>query len=201
MRKTATQAPEEHKPRKKSKTRETVETVFVALALALITRAAVAEPRYIPSESMLPTLKVHDRLIVEKISNYTQQYKRGDILVFYPPVDHENTSFLSNTLKWLGFSSSPAYIKRVIGLPGETIEVRDGKVWINGQALDETSYIKDPPLYEMPPLKIPPGHFFMMGDNRNNSMDSHVWGPLPIKNVIGHAAFRFWPPQRIGTLD
>lgn len=192
----------ENKPRKKSKARETVETVVVALGLALVTRAAVAEPRYIPSESMLPTLKVQDRLIVEKISNYTQRYQRGDILVFYPPSEtHENPSVLADTLKWLGFSTSPAYIKRVIGLPGETIEVREGKVWINGKALNEQSYIKEPPVYDMPPVKIPPGHFFMMGDNRNNSMDSHVWGPLPIKNVIGHAAFRFWPLQRIGTLN
>jgi signal peptidase I len=188
--------------KKKSKGRETTETIFIALALALITRAAVAEPRYIPSESMLPTLKVQDRLIVEKISNYAQHYKRGDILVFYPPSESRETeSVVSNTLKWLGFSTAPAYIKRVVGLPGETIEVKDGKVWINNQAMIESSYIKEPPVYDMPPLKIPENHFFMMGDNRNNSMDSHVWGPLPIKNVIGHAAFRFWPLQRIGTLN
>lgn len=187
---------------KKSKARETVETVVVALGLALITRAAVAEPRYIPSESMLPTLKVQDRLIVEKISNYTQKYKRGDILVFYPPSETQNQeSPVSNTLKWLGFSTTPAYIKRVIGLPGETLEVRDGKVWINGKALEESAYIKEPPVYDMPPVKIPENNFFMMGDNRNNSMDSHVWGTLPTKNIIGHAAFRFWPLKRIGTLD
>ena len=186
---------------------ETFETVVVALVLALFTRAAIAEPRYIPSESMLPTLKIQDRLIVEKISNYGRAYHRGDILVFYPPVaatDNEHasasdTNLLQATLKWLGFSSAPAYIKRVVGLPGETLEVREGKVWINGQPFSET-YIQEAPVYEMPPTKIPADHFFMMGDNRNNSMDSHVWGPLPIKNVIGHAAFRFWPPQRMGVL-
>ncbi|MBT9546728.1 MAG: signal peptidase I [Candidatus Sericytochromatia bacterium] len=196
-------APDTETPtaKKKSKGRETTETIVIALGLALITRAAVAEPRYIPSESMLPTLKVQDRLIVEKISNYTQRYQRGDILVFYPPSEsRESGSVVSNTLKWLGFSTAPAYIKRVVGLPGESLEVKEGKVWINGKVLSE-NYIKEPPVYDLPATKIPENHFFMMGDNRNNSMDSHVWGPLPIKNVIGHAAFRFWPLQRIGTLD
>ena len=192
----------EPKNKKKSKLTETIETIIIALILAIFIRATVAEARYIPSESMVPTLLVQDRLVVEKISTYTGIPKRGEVLVFYPPFGGYNEeTFISNTLKWLGFTKNVAYIKRVIGLPGETIEVKQGNVFINGKVIDETSYIKEKPAYEMPPVKIPEGELFMFGDNRNNSMDSHVWGTLPIKNVIGHAVLRFWPPQRIGTIN
>lgn len=193
------------KPRKKkSMFRETAETVVGALVIALITRGAIAEPRYIPSGSMLPTLEINDRLIVEKISNYTHNLDRGDILVFYPPSDEplmeNDPDFVKGSLRWLGLTGEDAYIKRVVGLPGETISVSNGQVFINGEPLEEP-YIKEPPAYQMAPLKIPEGNVFMMGDNRNNSADSHVWGPLPIKNIIGHASFRFWPPKRLGALD
>lgn len=205
------------KPKKRSKIRETFETVLIALILALFIRATVAEARYIPSESMLPTLNIGDRLIVEKISPLLSIPKRGDILVFYPPdqqwdrpwikktgqlstihfSDKDDNNLLKISLKWLGFSGEVAYIKRVIGLPDETISVDNGRIFINGEPLKET-YVKEPPFYTMPPIKIPSDAIFMMGDNRNNSKDSHVWGPLPLKNVIGHAIIRFWPPQRIG---
>lgn len=198
---------EEKMPRpkkKKSVFRETAETVVGALVIALITRGAIAEPRYIPSGSMLPTLEINDRLIVEKISNYTQHIDRGDILVFYPPKDEplmeEDPDFIQGSLRWLGLTGEDAYIKRVVGLPGETISVSNGQVFINGEPLKET-YTKEPPAYQMAPLTIPADNVFMMGDNRNNSADSHVWGPLPIKNIIGHASFRFWPPKRLGALD
>jgi signal peptidase I len=91
-----------------------------------------------------------------------------------------------------------AYIKRAIGLPGETIAVHDGQVWIDGKALVEP-YLHEPPNYTMDPVRLPAGHLFMLGDNRNNSQDSHVWGPLPIENVIGHSAVRFWPLTRLGV--
>ena len=196
------------KKKKKSMFRETAETVIGALVIALITRGAIAEPRYIPSGSMLPTLEINDRLIVEKISNYTQHIERGDILVFYPPKDdlldeldsEQDSGLFKGSMRWLGLTGEDAYIKRVVGLPGETISVSNGQVFINGETLDE-KYIKEPPAYQMAPIKVPVGNVFMMGDNRNNSADSHVWGPLPVKNVIGHASFRFWPPKRLGGLD
>ena len=183
--------------------REITDTVVSALLIALVTRSAIAEPRYIPSGSMLPTLEINDRLIIEKVSNFTHSLQRGDILVFYPP--HEQDLPQSETpvhrgLRWLGLSGEEAYIKRVVGLPGETLAVKEGKVWINGKIIDEP-YIKEAPAYQMSAITIPAGELFMMGDNRNNSADSHVWGTLPMQNVIGHASFRFWPPQRMGGLD
>lgn len=189
--------------KRKSKSVETIETVVIALVLAVFIRATVAEARYIPSESMLPTLKIQDRLVVEKISNYTGIPKRGDVLVFYPPFAENDMKedLWSKTTRWLGFTKNVAYIKRTIGLPGETVEVRDGTVFINGKPLDESAYIKEKPNYEMPPIKLKDDEIFMFGDNRNNSMDSHAWGPLPLKNVIGHAVIRFWPPTRIGIIN
>jgi signal peptidase I len=186
----------------KSKNRETIETFAVAIGLALLVRATVAEARYIPSDSMLPTLEKGDRLIVEKVSYHFGQPNRLDIVVFNPPDDS-------------GFEKGNAFIKRVIGLPGERIKVKDGEVFINGKALTEP-YELEAPDYELPNAyrdeswardvkptaegyPVPPGHVFVMGDNRNNSMDSHVWGFLPIKNIIGKATVRFWPPGRLGA--
>lgn len=181
----------------KSRTRETIETFAIALVLALGVRATVAEARYIPSESMLPTLEVGDRLIVEKISYHFDAPQRGDIVVFNPPAT-------------AGFRENNAFIKRVIGLPGDRLAVRDGQVVRNGQVLTE-AYVKEAPDYRMPDpenpgayfhdgreVVVPAGNVFVMGDNRNNSADSHVWGFLPTKNIIGKAVVRFWPPTRLG---
>jgi signal peptidase I len=179
--------------RPKSKTREYLETFAVALALAFFVRGTIAEARYIPSESMLPTLEIGDRLIVEKISYRLHLPQRGDIVVFNPP---ERADPKGN-----------AFIKRVIGLPGERIDIHDGKVFINGKPLTEP-YIMEQPMYRPPDWEdlgipggvIPQGKVFVMGDNRNNSQDSHVWGALPIENIIGDTVFRFWPVNRIGNV-
>jgi signal peptidase I len=186
-------------PPRRPRWREVVETVGIAFVLAIGVHAAVAEARFIPSESMVPTLAVGDRLIIEKVSPRFTAPRRGDILVFYPPDTHPTDGGPAlRAIRWLGFTPDVAYIKRVIGLPGETIEVHDGQVWIDGKALVEP-YENEPPTYTMDPVRVPEGHLFMMGDNRNNSQDSHVWGPLPIGNVIGHAAVRFWPLTRLGV--
>jgi signal peptidase I len=183
--------------KKKSRPFEVIETIVVALLLAIVIRTTVAEARYIPSTSMEPTLLVGDRLIIEKLSFYVTKPQRGDILVFYPPRAGESIGTGQRVLRWLGFTGDAAYIKRVIGLPGETIEIREGQVLINGEPLAE-SYTKEPPYYTSPPLKIPPNSLYMMGDNRNNSQDSFRWGPLPVDHIIGKAVIRFWPLPRIG---
>jgi signal peptidase I len=179
---------------------ETVETILVAGILAIGIRATVAEARSIPSESMVPTLLIGDHLIVEKLTGYYRTPTRGEILVFYPPHPEETLSTTQRALRSLSLTADMALIKRVVALGGERIAVHDGKVYINGKALQE-SYIHAPPAYTMPERLIPQDSVFMMGDNRNNSLDSHIWGPLPLKNVIGHASFRFWPIDRIGPLS
>jgi len=169
--------------------RENIQILAIALVLAIVIRVFIAEPRYIPSDSMAPTLQIGDRLVVEKVSYYIHPPTAGDIVVFEPP----------EQLKEFGFTTDQVFIKRIIGVPGQTIQVHEGRVYINGQALKET-YIAAPPAYEMPPVTIPPGYFFVMGDNRNNSNDSHVWGFLPRQNIIGRAVFRFWPLERLDSL-
>jgi signal peptidase I len=98
-----------------------------------------------------------------------------------------------------GYLEEQAFIKRVIGLPGNTIEVKNGRVYVDRELITE-SYIAEPPNYGMSPMVVPPDQLFVMGDNRNNSNDSHVWGFLPQRNIIGHACFRFWPLERLGGM-
>jgi signal peptidase I len=169
---------------------ETIQILVLALGLAFLIRTFVAEPRYIPSESMLPTLEIGDRSIVEKLSYYTHPPQRGDIIVFAPPPQ----------LQEQGYLEDQAFIKRVIGLPGDSVAVKDGRVYVNQQPLTE-AYIAEPPNYAMSPIVVPPQQLFVMGDNRNNSNDSHVWGFLPQANIIGHACFRFWPLERFGGVS
>ena len=154
-------------------------------------RQFVAEARVVPTGSMQPTVEINDRLVVEKISYRFQAPTRGDIIVFQAPPE---------ALAAANADTNDAYLKRIIGLPGETIAVQEGKVWVNGQALEE-NYIKAPPRYTWGPDVVPEGHYLVLGDNRNGSSDGHVWGFLSEETIIGKATVRFWPPSRIGGLD
>ncbi len=167
---------------------EIVKTLATAFILAIGIRTLVAEARYIPSSSMEPTLEINDRLIIEKISYRFKTPQRGDVVVFSP----------TDKLKEQNFKD--AFIKRVIGLPGETVEVRGEKVYVNGKALRE-KYIEEAPEYTYGPVTVPQGQYLVLGDNRNNSYDSHYWGFVPRKNLIGRAIVRFWPINRLGSLD
>lgn len=170
--------------------KENLQIILIALFLAFLIRGWIAEPRYIPSDSMFPTLKIGDRLVVEKISYRLHPPQTGDIIVFEPP----------QNLKEQGFTKEQVFIKRIIGLPGQTIAIKKGQVYINNQPLTE-NYIAEPPDYELNPYPIPDHQFFVMGDNRNNSNDSHIWGFLPQENIIGRAIFRFWPFRHLGGLQ
>ena len=178
------------KPKRLGQTiRENLKLVAIALCISIIVRLFIAEPRFIPSNSMQPTLQIGDRLLIEKVSYRLHEPHQGDIVVFEPPPQ----------LQEIGYERDQAFIKRVIGLPGQIVQVSKHQVYIDGQVLNE-DYILEAPAYNMPPVEIPSGYLFVMGDNRNDSNDSHVWGLLPEQNVIGRAAIRFWPIAEAGAL-
>ena len=199
--------------------KDLIEFVVVTFVLLIFIRWAFGETRSIPSGSMEPTLQIDDRLVVEKISgHFKQPIRRGEILVFYPPPSVMGGELKNDPLtllgRWTGLPCFPyekALIKRVIGLPGETIRVRHGVgVFVDGHLLDER-YTKETPNYDLDvmgdlrngqptgetlggksqfdSIKVPKGHLFMMGDNRNNSADSHIWGFEDEDRIIGGPAF------------
>lgn len=170
---------------------EVLQTLGLSIVLALGMRQFVAEARAVPSGSMEPTVQINDRLVVEKISYRLHPPQRGDIIVFQAP---EKALILS------GATTPKDYLKRIVGLPGETVEIRGGQVVINGEAIQE-SYIKAPPDYAWGPDIVPAGQYLVLGDNRNGSLDGHIWGFLPEESIIGRAAARYWPPDRIGNLN
>ncbi|WP_410510641.1 signal peptidase I [Nodosilinea sp. E11] len=168
---------------------EGLQTIGLSVVLALGIRHFVAEARYIPSGSMEPTLQVRDRLVIEKISYHFNPPRHEDIVVFWPP----------ESLTAPG-QRRDAFIKRVIGLPGDVVEVRNGEVIRNGEVLTEP-YIEAPPDYEWGPETVPEASYLVLGDNRNSSYDSHSWGFVPEENIIGRAVVRFWPVNRVGLID
>lgn len=152
-----------------------LETLVLSLVLFLAINAISARIR-VESISMQPTLYAGDFIIVNKLAYKLGEPNRGDIIIFHYPPD----------------PNREPYIKRVIGLPGETVSVSNGNVYVNDISLDEP-YISAPPNYEGSWV-VPDDSLFMLGDNRNSSSDSHSWGMVPLKNVIGKAEIVYWPP-------
>lgn len=169
---------------------ENLQILGLALAISVLIRLLIAEPRYIPSDSMVPTLNIGDRLVVEKVSYRFKEPTNGDIIVFEPP----------DILQQQGYSKDQAFIKRIIGLPGQTLDIKNGRVFIGDRPLEEDYIAELPDYFWQGPVTIPEDQYFVMGDNRNNSNDSHIWGFLPKENIIGRAVFRFWPFERIGLV-
>jgi signal peptidase I len=167
---------------------EGLKTISLSLILALGIRTFVAEARYIPSGSMEPTLQINDKLIIDKISYDFSSPKRGDIIVFNPTKNLMLENF------------HDAFIKRVIGLPGEKVAVKNGKVYINDVPLQE-NYLEAKPDYQWGPVVVPADSYLVLGDNRNNSYDSHYWGFVPRNKILGRAILRFWPLNRIGEIN
>lgn len=181
-----------------------------ALTLASVIRAFLGLAFYIPSESMVPTLQVNDRVLVSRLSYLRAGPTRGDIVVFRNPKydgDQPSNLFeraLSNALEVVGIGQprDKFYIKRVIGLPGDRIECRDNAVWINGRRLEERYLPADVEIDDFAVETVPAGHYFMMGDNRTNSQDSRYGlGTIRRSAIVGEAVVRIWPLGRSGGLD
>ena len=189
---------------------ELVLIVVVALLLALGIQAFIVKPYRIPSSSMEPTLAIGQRVLVDRIGMHFSDPHVGEIVVFHPPRDaasevcgasHPPTAVCQYPEST---QSSQNFIKRVVGGPGDTIFVRDGHVYRNGKP-EKDSYIRpcgagDSNCNFPTPVKVPPGHWFMMGDNRGQSDDSRFWGPVPTGWIIGGAFATYWPIDRIGIL-
>ena len=193
---------------------ELVVIVAVALGLALGIQALLVKPYRIPSESMVPTLEVGQRVLVNRLSHKLGgDPSVGDVVVFHPPLGSESNT-CGNPRRPQGAAcdrptqdrSDVNFIKRVVGGPGDTLAIRGGHVYRNGKR-EGDSYISDTCQGDvgrgcnMPvPIKVPAGHWFMMGDNRGESDDSRFWGPVPRAWIIGPAFATYWPPNRIGLL-
>ncbi len=167
--------------------------LLVAALIAVGLKTIVLQSYSIPSESMVPTLLVGDRVLVNKLAYEAHDVRRGDVVVLDRPAKLP-ASVVAD-------SEPDQLIKRVIGLPGEIIEARGGVVLINGRALIEPYLARGAATDRLDvPVKIPPGCVFLMGDNRNFSLDSRVFGVVRVSTIVGRAVARVWPPNRVGFL-
>lgn len=170
----------------KSFIKEAVSTILIAGLITFVLKTYLLDNRIIPSSSMYPTIYAGDMILVNKLVYRFSPPGRGDIIVFKPHAEVGEDDL----------------IKRVVGLPGETVEVKENRVFINGQPMEE-SYLNETPQYVFGPVQVPPDHLFVLGDNRNMSFDSHRWQDpfVEITAVKGKAFLRYWPLKRAGRLE
>jgi signal peptidase I len=182
--------------------------IIIAFALALLIKTFLIQAFFIPSESMTPTLLIGDRVLVNKLVYDFGEPQHGDVIVFENPSLREpDRNVFEAVWDWLieglGFSTDPTkdFIKRVIGLPGDTVEMRNGKVLVNGEQIPEP-YISNRGAQDFAPTQVEPEHVFVMGDNRPNSQDSRsALGQIPMDKIVGKAFVLLWPPSRIEWLS
>ena len=167
--------------------KEYVVLILVAFCIATVVKIFILDSRIVPTTSMYPTVFANDRVLVNKFIYRFSDVERQDIIVFTP-----NDSI----------AEKKDLLKRVIGLPGDRVKIENGQVYINGAVLDESAYDQDIPRYTFGEVTVPEGCFFVLGDNRNNSFDSHQWSDpfVPLENVKGKAFCCYWPMDRMGGL-
>jgi signal peptidase I len=166
--------------------KEWVPSLAVAIVISLLFNTYVAQGMKVPTGSMLPTIQLNDRIVVEKMKSLTD-FEFGDIVVFWPPIT----------------GNKDRYVKRLIGLPGDTIEIKDGALYRNGAKVDEP-YLQSKMTYTFHQVTVPEGHYFFLGDNRNDSFDSHLWNETPFvaeKDIIGKAILRYYPFNHLGSIS
>jgi signal peptidase I len=191
--------------------RELPGLIIIAFGLALLIKTFLIQAFFIPSQSMVPTLKVGDRVLVNKLVYDFGDVQRGDVIVFENPhLQEPDRNVFEAAWNWLteglGFSADPEkdFIKRVVGLPGETIEIRNGRVLIDGRRIEEPYLTPQAQRdrSDLAPTVVDQGRVFVMGDNRPNSQDSRSsLGQIPLDKVVGKAFVLLWPPSRIEWLS
>ena len=159
-------------------------TIVLSIIIAFFVRLTMIGAYYVPTGSMRPTIGIGDRLIGWKFLYRLREPHVREIIVFQPPKEAQ--------------SDVPRFVKRVVAVAGDVVEVKEGALYINKRRQDEP--YASTPFYEMSPITVPAGQLFVLGDNRNNSADGHVWGFLPEENVEAKIVFRFWPINRIGMV-
>jgi signal peptidase I len=189
--------------------REAVVLVGTAMIIAFLIKTLVAQAFFIPSGSMIPQLNVGDRVVVSKLAYRLHDPHRGDIVVFDAPNQvavKDDKSLPSKVVKGIlesiGLStpSTEEYIKRVIGLPGDKVEGRDGRVYVNGRELVEPYLPQGPTTRDFEAVELGEGQLWVMGDNRENSSDSRVFGPIPEDTIVGRAFVKVWPVPDLSFL-
>lgn len=184
--------------------------VVLAIGAAVLLRAFVAQAYWIPSASMEPQLRINDRVVVSRLAYHLHPVHRGDIVVFKAPPGIEATPkppsnpvarVVHDVGVALGFAQDQTVlIKRVIGLPGDRVEGRDGRLYVDGERLSEPYLPKGTFTSTFGPVTVPTGHVWVMGDNRTDSEDSRVFGAVPISSIVGRAIWKVWPPWRASFL-
>lgn len=162
--------------------RQTLITILLAIII-FIGLQATFQSSVVVGSSMEPNFVPGQRLVVNKLTYQFHEPERGDVIIFHPPTNGQVD-----------------YIKRIIALPGDTLEIKNGTVYVNGKPLDEKAYIVDPPDYTVRQREIPRDFYFVLGDSRNNSNDSHTGWLLPRQNIIGKAWLSIWPPENWGVI-
>lgn len=180
--------------------------LLTALAIAVVVKTFLIQPFWIPSESMLPTIEVDDRVMVNKLAYDLGEPERGDIVVFRdprePPVEESiPEAVIRSVLEAVGVRTRGRddLIKRVVGLPGETVTIEDGEIHVDGVVISEP-YLGDVVMADEGPFVVGPEQVFVMGDNRNASFDSRRFGPVPIEDLVGEAFMTIWPLSNFGGL-
>lgn len=202
--------------------RELPVLIALALGIALLIKAFLVQAFFIPSASMEPTLQIGDRVLVNKLTYRFREPRRGDVVVFRDPFgdpcakranvilpEECNKNLLERSAEWVGelfglpTGETKDFIKRIVALPGETIEMRDGEVFVDGKKIDFPSTPTEGPQednYSMPPFKVPAGQYWVLGDNRGNSSDSRTFRGVEEEKIVGKAFVVVWPPGRFGGL-
>jgi signal peptidase I len=172
-----------------------IETVVIALSIFLIVYLFVMQPHQVNGSSMVPTFENGEYLLTDKISYKTGLPGRGDVVVFHAPDSAQCPE-----------GTGCDFIKRIIGLPGDTIEVKNGSLYLNGEKLSEVylpdDFVTRPGNYTLSgPVVVPEGNYFVVGDNRDHSSDSRFWGTVSFEKIVGKVFFRYWPPARVGVIS